>query len=138
MKNGRGFTLIEVMITVAVLAILAAIAVPSYNEYVRKSRRADAKVALAQTAQQLERCFAQNNTFVYDAADAPSCPQDFTTNDGYYTVVVAATVTTYTLSAQPTGKGGQNNDAQCGKFILDSNGSKTSQDSSGVASDDCW
>lgn len=134
----RGFTLIEVMITVAVLAILAAIAIPSYGNYVRKSRRADAKVALEQTAQRLERCFVDNNTFVFDAVNASSCPQSFTTSDGYYTVAVAATVTTYSISAQPTAKGGQNRDAQCNLFVLTSTGSKTAKDKNGALTGDCW
>jgi type IV pilus assembly protein PilE len=134
----RGFTLIELMAVVAILAILAAIAIPSYYEQVRKSRRSDAKVALEKTAQQLERCYAQNNTFVYDATSAPSCPQNFTTNGGYYTISVAATPTSYKLSAQPTVKGGQNKDADCSNFILDSSGSKTSKDGSGLVNNHCW
>jgi type IV pilus assembly protein PilE len=137
-KALRGFTLIEVMITVAILAIMASIAIPTYNQYVRKSRRADAKVALEQTAQRLERCFVDNNTFVYDAAAAPGCPQNFTTSDGYYTVSIAATTTTYSISAQPTTKGGQNNDTLCYLFTLSGNGSKTSKDKSGTPNNDCW
>ena len=139
MKRGqRGFTLIEVMITVAVLAILAAIAMPSYNEQVRKTRRADAKVALQQTAQRLERCFAENQTSVYDAVSAPSCPQNFTSSDGYYTVSIVAAAATYSISAQPTSKGGQDRDLYCSLFILTGAGSKTSKDKLGAPSDQCW
>jgi type IV pilus assembly protein PilE len=138
MGQQRGFTLMEVMITVVIIAILAAIAVPNYNDQVRKSRRADAKVALEQTAQQLERCFVDNNTFVYDAANAPGCPQSFTTDDGYYTINVAATATTYSLTAQPTSKGKQDDDSQCNQMILASDGSKTSKDKTGTVNDYCW
>jgi type IV pilus assembly protein PilE len=138
MGGQRGFTLIEVMITVAIIAILAAIATPAYNDQVRKSRRADAKVALEQTAQGLERCYVDNNTFVYGAANAPGCPQSFTTNDGYYTITVAATATTYTLTARPTTKGSQADDSLCNQMILASDGSKTSKDKTGTVNDYCW
>ncbi|MDV7393712.1 type IV pilin protein, partial [Arthrospira platensis SPKY1] len=58
-----GFTLIEVMIVVAIIAILAAIAYPSYQEQVRKSRRADAKVSLLDAVQRQERFFTVNNQY---------------------------------------------------------------------------
>jgi len=136
--NNRGFTLIEVMIVVAIIAVLAAIAVPNYSEQVRKSRRADAKVALAQTAQRLERCFVDNNTFVHHATDAPSCPQSHATNDGYYTITVVATATTYSVTAQPTSKGSQDADTQCYQMTMASDGSKISKDKAGTFNDYCW
>ena len=139
MQGGnRGFTLIELMVVVAIIAILAAVAIPNYNDHVRKSRRADAKVAVAQTAQRLERCYVDNNTFVYDAADAPSCPQNFTTGDGYYTISVNASPTAYSITALPTSKGGQDADSQCNQLTLASNGTKTSKDKSGTFNDYCW
>ena len=134
----KGFTLIELMIVVAIIAVLAAIAVPNYNDQVRKSRRADAKVALAQTAQRLERCFVDNNTFVFHAVIAPGCPQSHTTDDGYYTITVAATTIGYTLTAQPTTKGAQDRDTQCSEIILSSNGTKASKDKTGMLNDYCW
>ena len=62
-RAGAGFTLIELMIVVAVVAILAAIAVPSYQEQVRKSRRAQAKADIVEYVQMAERFFTVNNTF---------------------------------------------------------------------------
>jgi len=59
----RGFTLIEMMIVVAVIAILASFAIPAYNEQVRKGRRADAMAAMNETAQALERFYTLNNTY---------------------------------------------------------------------------
>jgi type IV pilus assembly protein PilE len=139
MQGGqKGFTLVEMMIVVAIIAVLAAIAVPNYSEQVRKSRRSDAKVALEQTAQTLERCFVDNNTFVFHAINAPSCPQTFTTHDGYYTITVAATPTSYNLTAQPTSKGGQDGDRQCFQMILASNGIRASKDKLGTYNDYCW
>ena len=63
-RTGAGFTLIELMIVVAVVAILASIAVPAYQEQIRKSRRAQAKADMVEYAQMAERYFTVNNTYV--------------------------------------------------------------------------
>jgi type IV pilus assembly protein PilE len=68
--NAKGFTLIEIMVVVAIVGILAAIAVPAYTESVRKGRRADARSALMTLMQQQERSFTQNNTYTIFAKDA--------------------------------------------------------------------
>ena len=120
------------------MAILAAIAIPNYSDQVRKSRRADAKVSLAQTTQQLERCYVSNNTFVFDAVNAPGCPQSHTTNDGYYTITVVATPTSYSAIAKPTSKGGQDDDIRCYEMTMASDGSTSSKDKTGALSDSCW
>lgn len=62
-RRAQGFTLLELMIVVAVVAILAAVAYPSYRDSVLKGRRAEARTALAELLQQQERFMTQNNTY---------------------------------------------------------------------------
>lgn len=70
----RGFTLIELMITVAIIAILSALAYPSYIESVRKGRRAEARAAVSNLMQQQERHLTQNNTYLVFAKGATNTP----------------------------------------------------------------
>lgn len=69
-RTQRGFTLIEVMIVVAIIGILAAVAYPSYQEYVRRAARGDAQADMMEVAQNLERFFTQNNQYSATRAGA--------------------------------------------------------------------
>ncbi|WP_456375518.1 type IV pilin protein [Thiolapillus sp.] len=69
MKKTPGFTLVELMIVVAVVGVLAAIAYPGYIDHVRKARRADAKAALTEVAQKLEALYARNASYSADLTD---------------------------------------------------------------------
>ena len=82
--KSAGFTLIELMVVVAIIGILAAVAYPSYAESVRKGRRAEARAALANLMQQQERFFTQNNTYVaFGVGAAGTQPfKDFSATDG--------------------------------------------------------
>ena len=68
-NSGHGFTLVEMVVVIAILAILVTIAYPSYRSQVRKSRRTDAKQSLTLTAQQLERCYSRYRRF--NSLDCP-------------------------------------------------------------------
>ncbi len=146
MKKLDGFTLIELLIAVAIVGILASIAVPSYQDSVRKSRRADTKGALVGFANAMERYFTENNSYCGAAVtDSGTClaatgiPSVFSSTspvDGgpaYYNLTIsAATATSFTLSATPTGA--QSGD-KCGTLTLQNTGVR-GVSSSTVA--DCW
>lgn len=118
----RGFTLIELMIVVAIIAIVAAVALPSYFGSVRKSRRADAINLMSQVAQAQERWRGNNTTFANDFGSAvlnvraPASPASGVTtlNETYYTISVPAgtnTATAYTVRAEA--RGAQTSDTKC-------------------------
>jgi len=123
----NGFTLIELMITVAVIGILAAVAYPSYQDYIIKARRADAQSALLQLGQFMERYYTTNGRYTTAANNttAPTLPFTEAPKDGtpkFYDLTVAATPTSYTLTA--TRKGAQASDTKCGNLTLTNTGLK--------------
>ncbi len=102
-KKKAGFTLIELMITVVVIGILAAIAYPSYVDSVRKSRRADAKTAIMDNAQRMETFYAREAKYTNATLSDNKSP------DGFYSLALTAGANTYTITATPVGD--QANDA---------------------------
>lgn len=86
MKQAQGFTLIEVMIVVVIVAILAAVAFPSYQDSIRKTRRADAKEALTRAAAAQERYFFTHNQY---AGTMAALGLQTTSVEGHYTIVFA-------------------------------------------------
>lgn len=108
----KGFTLIELMIVVAVIGILSAIAYPSYQNYIRKSRRAHAH-AMLQAAQVAEEKWRVSNT-TYTATVANLTGVSATSEGGYYTLTIANnTGTNYTLTATAVNGTTQANDTGC-------------------------
>ena len=129
-KRQNGFTLIEILIAVAIVGILAAIAVPQYGSYVRDSRRTDAHVALRSAAQSLERCRSQNFSFAHT-----SCTVKANSDQGYYTIAASGlSRTAYILTATPVATNSQANDADCKTLTLNEKGVTGSTPGTG----DCW
>tara|TARA_R110002072_G_scaffold154_1_gene949 strand:+ start:1697 stop:2134 length:438 start_codon:yes stop_codon:yes gene_type:complete len=141
--RNSGFTLVELMVVVAIIGILTAIVMPSYNENVRRTKRADAASALVQLSQAMERYFSANYTYLGAAAagvniGAPasttftSTQSPLTGAAAYNLTISAATATSYTLSATPTG--GHVGDA-CGIMTLTNTNAKGD---GGAAGERCW
>lgn len=134
-----GFTLTELMIVVAVIAVLAAIAFPSYRNQVQKSKRTDAKTSLLDLAGRQERYFTTNNAYTiipanlgYSGAFPVSVPSSTTFN--YSITVTAAAGSTYTATATPNGD--QVNDT-CGTYSINEQGVQGNSNAT-TASDQCW
>jgi type IV pilus assembly protein PilE len=129
----RGFTLIELMIVVAVVGILAAVAYPSYSSYVVKTKRGAAKACLGQYAAFMERYYTTTLTYV-GAAPALDCAIEGSMAQNYTFPMSNLGATTYTVTAQRT-TAFATRDTQCGDLTLDQAGARTV--SSGTVAK-CW
>jgi len=140
MNRKSGFTLIEVMIAVAIVAILSAIALPSYKSQMQKTRRSDAKVALTTAASLQERVYMRNNVYSSSVNDIGGSGGSLLSPAGYYSISVDVTGcvnsqpngSCYVLTAAPVAGGVQANDTRCASFTLADTGAKTATNT------DCW
>jgi len=129
MKNARGFTLIELMIAVAIIGILATVAYPAYTDSVTKSKRADAISSLLVTAGRMEEYYMNNDT--YAVADVATLMGSDQSPDGYYTLSFATAPTAFTYKLVATANG---SDSECLTLTLDQLGQKGSTG----AGEGCW
>jgi type IV pilus assembly protein PilE len=149
----HGFTLIELMITVAIVGILAAIALPSYTQYIAKARRADARTQLLQASQFMQRFYAANDRFDQDrASNTVAIPAGLTVSPSDGTALYqmdtsitsassatfTVTATAYTLTMAPISGRTMAADA-CGMFTLTSNGVRGITGATATLTRDaCW
>lgn len=123
MKRQSGFTLIELAIVVAIVAILSAIAIPAYNEQVRKSRRGAGKAVIMETVQALERFHTVNNTYSGFTPTSLTSPSGSTGTARHYQLTVNNLgVATYTITAVP--QNGQTTDS-CATLAITHTGART-------------
>ena len=150
----RGFSLVELMTVVVIVAILAAIAIPSYNSQIRKSRRTEARTAILDLATREERFFSLNNAYTNDptqlgyAAVGSGATFPINTTNGYYTVNIPLPTAANPAAVPPvqagfqviaTAIGQQAPDTQCATFTVDQTGRQTSTNSGGADSTAiCW
>ncbi|WP_305072807.1 type IV pilin protein [Propionivibrio sp.] len=134
MRQEDGFSLIELMVVIGIVAILATVAYPSYQEYVARARRADAKTVLLENAQFLERFYTQNGTYVGAALPVTEAPKEGSTKFYNISFVVDATSTAFQIQAVP--KNGQAGD-RCGKLRVNQSNQKSVADAT-LSSTECW
>lgn len=137
----RGFTLIELMVTVGIVGLIAAIALPSYRQAIRKSNRSDAQISLSGLATQQERYYFGNNSYTGDFADIVTgavSGDPVTSDNGHYSIALTLTGSGTGWSMTATAIGDQADDTDCAKLTLTSLGAKTAVNSDNDASQECW
>ncbi|WLH34860.1 type IV pilin protein [Pseudomonas sp. FP2196] len=129
-RSNRGFTLIEIMIVIAIIGIVITIGYPSLTEYVKKGRRAEVVSLLSEQAQTLERFYTKNN--LYTGITGLSAGNDF------YTITPTITDQTFLLTAtRKTGTAMATD--KCGDFTLTNTGVRSmSNATTGLTTKDCW
>jgi type IV pilus assembly protein PilE len=128
--NQIGITLIELMIVVCIVAILAAIAIPNYRQYVLRSNRTDATAALMRVAAAQEKFYLQNNTYTTNVALLINTT---TSERGWYNLVInPGNNTAFTVTATPVAGRVQASDTTCTSFTLNQAGVR------GASAPECW
>ncbi|CAK0772568.1 type IV pilus assembly protein PilE [Gammaproteobacteria bacterium] len=148
LKKSSGFTLMELVIAVAVIGILTVIAYPNYQRSIQKARRADAKSVLLQASQWMERFYTINNRYDQNLSGTVVTDSTLFLSSGltkapisgstkYYSIsVTAPSKTTFTISAVPISGTPQATDA-CKTLTLDQIGTRGTS-STTMTADDCW
>ena len=137
-KRTSGFSLIELLIVVAILGIIAAIAVPSYLSYMTDTRRTDATSTLIEVAGEQFRYYSENNTYTDSMSDLGYGTADTAlSKEGLYTIsLVSASANSFVITATPVAGAAQASDTECTTFTLSSSNQKGSTGS--ISAQECW
>ncbi len=143
----RGVTLIELIVVMIIVGILAAVAIPTYRQYVLRSQRSDAKDALLALATQQEKFYLQCNTYATGIAAANNCAAgdlqgDAASKNGWYNLTVDPVLdptTSYLVTATAAAGGNQFQDTACRSFSVTDRGIRTATDDGGGDNTaTCW
>ncbi len=156
-EESKGFTLVELMIVLMIAAVLAAISLPTYSEYVRKGKRTAAKIVLMELAQAQEKYYVQNMTYSKDTDDLGLSLKEegsntLTKGSEYIVSMVAyrnmnkaacdatqqSPCMSYILEAKVSASGDQKLDKDCWRFTLTNLGEQASFNDKDVAMSHCW
>ena len=141
-RRVAGFTLMEVMIVVIIVAILAGIGLPLYQDAMRKARRADARESLMEAASRQEQYMLDRSTYTADMRDLGYDADPMISEEKHYSIDRVATddcaidsQTCYVLQATPLDTSPQSEDKRCETFTLESTGA---QAATGSDAENCW
>jgi len=127
LKN-QGFSLIELIVAIAIVGILVSFAVPKYTQFIEKQRRLDAHHLLLDNRSRLTRCFTFSGSYT-------DCRLRTESKQKHYSLVTNVSATTWTLTATPTPNSKQENDTDCSGFSLNNLGERSA---TGDAANQCW
>jgi type IV pilus assembly protein PilE len=141
MQRMRGVTLMELLVVIAVLGTLAAIAIPSYRQYLIRSQRSEAKIALLQLQTAEEKFYLQNNTYTNSVTGGPGVGlgMSATSETRKYDIAITtfpADGQSYVATASPRVGGGQTDDLKCANFTINERGTRGVSGTTAVET--CW
>jgi type IV pilus assembly protein PilE len=143
--KARGMTLMELLVVIVILGILSAIAVPSYRQYLVRSQRAEAKIALLQLQTAQEKFYLQNNEYTDDVTTASPTGLGLLSKSetGKYDISITLEEDEagnanqrYVATAAPAADGGQSDDGKCASFTIDERGTRGNTGEGGP--EYCW
>ncbi|MBD7920372.1 type IV pilin protein [Xanthomonas bonasiae] len=138
-SSQRGFSLIEIMITVVIIAILAGIAMASYSWAMIKARRSAAAGCVQEAAQYMERFHTTNMSYVNADSSAPTLPACSADVTSFYTVSLASSnATSFSITAAPIAGKPQASDTECATLQINQLGTRTASGSLSATPEKCW
>jgi type IV pilus assembly protein PilE len=131
-KKNRGVTLMELMVVTTIVAILAAIAYPSYRQQVMRSNRTEARTVLMRIAQSMERCYTNDRTYVGCVVPLGA------TENGLYSISVPVAATAAAFQIRATAQAGQAQDTDCSRFEITERGRSAFRADNTSNTNACW